>query len=303
MLKIRIVLITLAMLFVSTANSADVRVSIGINLPVYPQLVVVPGYPVYYAPNLQANFFFYDGMYWIYQDDNWYSSSWYNGPWWFVEPEYVPVFVLRIPVRYYRQPPPYFYGWRREAPPRWGEHWGRDWEQRRGSWDKWNHRATPAPAPLPTYQKQYSGERYPREVAQQRELQQEKYRYQPRDPKVQENYKQQVEQAPGQQREFEQEDRSYKQESIQRNNPEVPRQRQQDEGADQRPQQQKRGYEETQRPAPSPPQQRPEPEYRSQQPQPGMSPREQQMPRSQGQQERPQNRDQGRERGQGRDKN
>ncbi|HSH72029.1 MAG TPA: hypothetical protein VK974_03130 [Methylophilaceae bacterium] len=305
MLKIRIVFITLAMLFVSTANSADVRVSIGINFPVYPQLVVVPGYPVYYAPNLQANFFFYDGMYWIYQDDNWYSSSWYNGPWWFVEPEYVPVFVLRIPVRYYRQPPPYFYGWRREAPPRWGEHWGRDWEQRRGSWDKWNHHATPAPAPLPTYQKQYSGERYPREVEQQHELQQEKYRYQPRDPKVQENYKQQVEQTPGQQREFkqknpseknpsEQEDRSYKQESIQRNNPESPRQRQQDEESYQRPQQQQRDFEQPQRP---------DPEYRRQQPQPGMSSREQQMPRPQGQQERQQSRDQGRERGQGRDKN
>jgi hypothetical protein len=42
-------------------------VSIGINLPVYPELVRVPGYPVYYAPRLNSNFFFYDGMYWVYQ--------------------------------------------------------------------------------------------------------------------------------------------------------------------------------------------------------------------------------------------
>ncbi len=42
-------------------------VSIGINLPVYPQLVPVPGYPVYYAPQLNSNYFFYDGMYWVYQ--------------------------------------------------------------------------------------------------------------------------------------------------------------------------------------------------------------------------------------------
>ena len=56
-------------------------VSIGINLPAYPQLVRVPGYPVYYAPSLNSNFFFYDGMYWVYQGDNWYASSWYNGPW------------------------------------------------------------------------------------------------------------------------------------------------------------------------------------------------------------------------------
>src|SRR5512138_2039921 len=53
-------------------------VSIGINVPAYPRLVRVPDYPVYYAPGLQANFFFYDGLYWVYQSDNWYSSSWYN---------------------------------------------------------------------------------------------------------------------------------------------------------------------------------------------------------------------------------
>ena len=61
-------------------------VSIGINLPVYPQLVAVPGYPVYYAPQLNSNYFFYDGMYWIYQSDNWYASSWYNGPWGLIGP-------------------------------------------------------------------------------------------------------------------------------------------------------------------------------------------------------------------------
>ena len=97
MLKIRNIFIVLGMLL-CTAASADVQVSIGINVPVYPQLVVVPGYPVYYAPRLEANYFFYDGMYWVYQDDNWYSSSWYNGPWWFVGPEVVPLYILRIPV-------------------------------------------------------------------------------------------------------------------------------------------------------------------------------------------------------------
>ena len=56
-------------------------VSIGINVPVYPQLVRVPGYPVYYAPQLNSNFFFYDNLYWAYEGDNWYRSDWYNGPW------------------------------------------------------------------------------------------------------------------------------------------------------------------------------------------------------------------------------
>ncbi len=125
-------------------------VSIGINLPAYPQLVRVPGYPVYYAPSLNSNFFFYDGMYWVYQGDNWYASSWYNGPWGLVAPAVVPLYILRVPVRYYRQPPVYFGGWRTDAPPRWGDHWGREWEQQRGGWDRWNHSAVPAPAPLPS---------------------------------------------------------------------------------------------------------------------------------------------------------
>jgi len=28
-----------------------------------PELVVMRGYPVYYAPNVAANYFFYDGLY------------------------------------------------------------------------------------------------------------------------------------------------------------------------------------------------------------------------------------------------
>ena len=174
-------------------------VSIGINLPSYPQLVRVPGYPVYYAPSLHSNFFFYDGMYWVYQGDNWYASSWYNGPWGLVEPYAVPAYVLRVPVRYYRQPPVYFGGWRSDAPPRWGEHWGHDWEQHRSGWDRWNRNSVPAPAPLPSYQRQYAGDRYPR-AEQQNALQSRNYRYQPRDAVVQQHNQQQRTQgapAPG----------------------------------------------------------------------------------------------------------
>ncbi len=170
-------------------------VSIGINLPVYPQLVRVPGYPVYYAPQVNSNYFFYDGMYWVYQQDNWYASSWYNGPWGIVAPEAVPVFILRIPVRYYRHPPVYFRGWRPDAPPRWGEHWGSTWEQRRPGWDKWERRSVPAPAPLPRYQQRYSGNRYP-QLEQQPTLHGKNYNYQPREPVVQQHYQTQRAQQP-----------------------------------------------------------------------------------------------------------
>jgi hypothetical protein len=200
MLKIRKLILVLGVLMCPLAASpahAEVsvgvgigfpHVSIGINLPAYPRLVRVPYYPVYYAPQLQANYFFYDGMYWVYQDDNWYASSWYNGPWAFVDRMDVPLFILRVPVRYYRHPPAYFHGWRADAPPRWGDHWGRDWEQRRSGWDSWDRRAAPSRAPLPSYQRQYSGDRYPRQVERQYQLQDQKYRYQPRDPVVRQHY-------------------------------------------------------------------------------------------------------------------
>jgi len=166
-------------------------VSIGINVPVYPELVRVPGYPVYYAPQLGANFFFYDGMYWVYQGDDWYASSWYNGPWGRVSPEVVPVFLLRVPVRYYRSPPWYFRTWRADAPPRWGEHWGNDWEQHRHGWDQWDRRSVPAAAPLPVYQRQYSGHRYP-SAEQQSALHARNYHYQPHDAVASQHYQDQA---------------------------------------------------------------------------------------------------------------
>lgn len=169
-------------------------VSIGINVPVYPELVRVPRYPVYYAPRLGINLFFYDGLYWVYQADDWYASSWYNGPWGRVDPQAVPVYILRVPVRYYRDPPGYFRGWRPDAPPRWGDHWGREWEQHRSGWDRWDRRSVPAPSPLPVYQRQYSGERYPA-PAQQPVLHSRNYRYQPHDPVVRQHYQERQIQA------------------------------------------------------------------------------------------------------------
>jgi len=165
--------------------SAQFSVSIGINVPSYPELRRVPGYPVYYAPGLRVNFFFYDGLYWVLEGDEWYASPWYNGPWRLTRPELVPLYVLRIPVRYYRSPPSYFQGWQPGAPPRWGEHWGPAWQQQRPGWDRWDRRSAPAPAPLPSYQRQYPAARYP-QAEQQQALQQQQYRYRPRDATVRE---------------------------------------------------------------------------------------------------------------------
>ena len=332
----RYVLIVLWMLFGSvTSAMAQVSigiglpsVSIGINLPLYPELVPVPGYPVYYAPRLNSNYFFYDGMYWIYQGDNWYASSWYNGPWGLVGPEVVPLFVLRIPVRYYQDPPAYFRGWQSDAPPRWGEHWGNQWEQHRSGWDNWNRRSAPAPAPLPVYQRQYSGDRYPR-VEQQQALRSQNYRYQPRDAVVRQHYQEQaVPRAPAPSQRGPQDlQRSSPPAPLQQSAPTAPRAQPPQRGGEnvqrsaptQAPPQ--RGGENVQRSAPTqaPPQQRgPAVQDQRQQPQQGAAQREQQAPRSsqqntpqgkgasqepgRGQQGQEKDREQGQERGQERNR-
>jgi hypothetical protein len=176
-----------AALLMGPVGAAEAQVSIGVGLDIgvhvssYPELVIVPGYPVYYDPQASTNYFFYDGAYWVFQNDGWYVSSWYDGPWSSVGPHNVPLYVLRVPVRYYRQPPTFFQGWRADAPPRWGEHYGRGWEQRRKNWNRWDRHAVPRAAPLPVYQRQYSGDRYPRAAQQQHVLRTEHDRYRPRD--------------------------------------------------------------------------------------------------------------------------
>lgn len=287
------------------------NVSIGINLPLFPELTVVPGYPVYYAPRLEANYFFYDGMYWVYQNDYWYASSWYNGPWSLVEPEFVPLFILRIPVRYYRQPPVYFREWQPNAPPRWGQHWGHEWEQRRGGWDRWKRSSAPAPAPLPVYQRQYSGDRYPGRVEQQHKLRSQSYRYQPRDKVIRQHFEQQKMQkapAPAQQgRQQEPAMRSPRQQDAPRS---APPQQAAPPAPHAQPQPPRQRGEDIQKAAPvqAPPQQR-GPAMHEQKQQPGAAQheqKEQKAPRVKDQEQRQQDRDESQEphrgHGQGRDK-
>jgi hypothetical protein len=261
MRKISHAILVLGMLLSPAAPADDVAVSIGIGIGTphasigihvgdYPRLVAVPGYPVYYAPRLQANFFFYDGLYGVFEDDDWHASYWYDGPWWYVRPVAVPVYLLRVPVRYYRHPPPYFRGWRRDAPPRWGDHWGHEWEQHRSGWDRWDHRAAQPLAPLPAYQRRYSGNDYPRQVERQRALQQQHYRYRPRDPaarqaypqRYQDRYQERRSPPPPQSRQYPREQREFReQRAPQSQRPQGREDRPQGRGADTHGRGQERG--------------------------------------------------------------
>lgn len=130
----------------------EVRVpslAVGLSLPGFPAMVQVPGHPVFYAPGYGANYFFAEDRYWLLRGDRWYASAWYDGPWDFVDPFYVPAAVLRVPVRYYARPPGWFTGWYGDRSPRWGDRWGRGWEERRHGWDRWDHRVGRLAAPEP----------------------------------------------------------------------------------------------------------------------------------------------------------
>ena len=70
-----------------------------------PQLVVVPGTPVLYAPAVPHNYFFYSKKYYVLHEGAWFSAPAHHGPWTFIALEQVPQPLLRVPVAYYKIPP------------------------------------------------------------------------------------------------------------------------------------------------------------------------------------------------------
>ena len=127
------VLIVALLAFVLVAPAhAQVHIDIGIHLPAPPRLVVVPEVrAVQYVPAAPANFFFYNGQYWVFVNGGWHVSAGYNGPWAAVAPQFVPRPVLLVPVHYYRVPPGHWKQWNKRHPPRWDNEWGREWAAKR----------------------------------------------------------------------------------------------------------------------------------------------------------------------------
>jgi hypothetical protein len=167
--------------------AAQTYYDIDVDLPAYPEMQPVPDSPVYYGPDVDSNYFFYDGMYWDFYNNGWYSSAWYNGPWEYVDPVYVPTYVLWVPVRFYRRPPHYFRGWRTDRPPRWGQHWGADWQNRHNA-VYGGQRGGAVRAPLPEYQRQFNRNNYPRAPQNQSMLHARNYPYQPQENVTRQHY-------------------------------------------------------------------------------------------------------------------
>ena len=77
-------------LWLAAPGLAGVNVNVGIGIPVPlpvvvvpapPAMVIVPGTPVYYAPGLDVDVFFYGGYWWTPHQGYWFRSNNYNGPW------------------------------------------------------------------------------------------------------------------------------------------------------------------------------------------------------------------------------
>ena len=67
----------------------------------------------------------------VFSNGQWYASRGYNGPWVALAPEFIPMPLLQVPVRYYRRPPAEWRAWHHDAPPQWAPAWGHRWQERR----------------------------------------------------------------------------------------------------------------------------------------------------------------------------
>jgi hypothetical protein len=129
-MRVRIALLMAAGTFwlpAAVALAHDVQINIGLGLPstppivvtAPPQLVVIPGTAVSYAPEVPANYFFYHGRYYTMANGAWFTASAFNGPWVVITVSKVPKPVLSVPVDYYKIPPGHV---KKKGPPPWAGH-------------------------------------------------------------------------------------------------------------------------------------------------------------------------------------
>jgi hypothetical protein len=131
-------------------GSTEVNVSVGINIPPPPPLMipapppmfVIPRTYVYFAPDVDVDVFFYQGYWYRPHQGRWYRSRAYNGKWVYLSPKSVPRALINVPPDFRHVPPGHRhlpYGdvkknWRSwEKQKYWERHGGKEWhgEERR----------------------------------------------------------------------------------------------------------------------------------------------------------------------------
>jgi hypothetical protein len=113
---------------------AEVTINIGVPpppavvLPAPPRLVIVPGQPVFYAPEVPYNYFVYGDRHYIFRDGRWFFARTYRGPWRIIATDRVPRQVVAVPVKYYKVPPGH------------AKKMARDWDDRDDGRGKGHHK-------------------------------------------------------------------------------------------------------------------------------------------------------------------
>jgi hypothetical protein len=100
-------LILSAMIFCPVASNA------GLPRPPLPPLVIpapppvflIPGTYAYFAPDVDADLFFYGGFWYRPYGGRWYRAPHYRGPWGFVGMRRVPGVLINLPPGYRNVPP------------------------------------------------------------------------------------------------------------------------------------------------------------------------------------------------------
>lgn len=93
----------------------EINVHIGINTPPPvvamspPEVVLIPGTGVYFAPDTGFELFFYSGQWYRRHRHAWYRASTYSGAWVYLPPKRVPGVFVHLPKEYHR----YYRGHRR----------------------------------------------------------------------------------------------------------------------------------------------------------------------------------------------
>lgn len=115
---------------------AEVNVNIGIGIPLPrivieepPDVVVIPGTYVYFAPDVEIDILFYRGWWYRPHRSKWYRCRDYNGPWVLIPVDRIPRAVLHLPPDWRHKP-------HRHGHIPYGQlkkHW-KDWEDE-GKWD------------------------------------------------------------------------------------------------------------------------------------------------------------------------
>ncbi len=127
----------IALLFAPPAALSEISINIGINAPppavvvkAPPEVVVIPGTYIYFAPDIGDEVFFYGGYWWRPHRGRWYRAVEFGDPWVVIEMGSVPRVLIKLPPDYRRVPP----GHRKIPYGQLRKHW-RQWEKEK-RWER-----------------------------------------------------------------------------------------------------------------------------------------------------------------------